>query len=231
MKNGGLCIRREVNGMQKHIAVWIICLGLAIGFPYRSRAFEYDVWKSGMEMEEVLKLAEINDIPVTCMEFDKPLVRGQHHFRTDLLRKAKKSRNLCYKQNLSGSSALITLHFTPMSKQLSYVGIYWTSSGPAQQKEIILSLSEKYGEPLKYSPQKDIFQSRPGIRLEDNISETQFFVPDRLNIIAVQYIKKGKNELRIIYQDTSQSKQEQAESKAFEQYIKTRYRQQDDSRM
>ena len=131
MKNGGLCIRREVNAMQKHIAVWIICLGLAIGFPYRSRAFEYDVWKSGMDMEEVLNLAEINDIPVTCMEFDKPQERGRHHFRTEFLRKAKKSRNLCYKQNLSGSTALITLHFTPMSKQLSYVGIYWPDAGSA----------------------------------------------------------------------------------------------------
>ena len=217
--------------MQKHIAVWILCLGLAIGFPYQSRAFEFDVWKSGMAMEEALKLAEINDIPVTCMEFDKPLERGQHHFRTDLLKTAKKSRNLCYKQNLSGSPALITLHFTPMSKQLSYIGIYWTNAGPAQQKEIILALSEKYGEPFKYSPQKDIFQNHPGILLKDNISETQFFVPDRRNIIAVQYIKKGKNELRIFYQDTPLSIQEQAESKAFEQYIKTRYRQQDDNRM
>ena len=102
---------------------------------------------------------------------------------------------------------------------------------PAQQKEIILALSQKYGEPLKYSPQKDIFQSHPGFRLENNISETQFFVADRLNIIAVQYIKMGKNELRIIYQNTSLSKQEQTESKAFEQYIKTRYRQQDENRM
>ena len=102
---------------------------------------------------------------------------------------------------------------------------------PAQQKEIILALSEKYGEPLKYSPQKDVFQSRPGILLTDNISESQFFIPDRLNIITIQCIKKRKDELIIIYQDTSLSKHEQAESKAFEQYIKTRYRQQDENRM
>jgi hypothetical protein len=189
MKNGGLCIRREVNAMQKHIAVWIICLGMAFGFPNRSRAFEYNVWKSGMEMEAALKLAEINDIPITWLEFDKPLERGRHHFRKELVKRAKKSRNLCYKQNLSGAVAVITLHFTPMSKQLSYVAVYWMDAGPAQQKEAILDLSHKYGEPSKYSPQKDILPGQSGLRPENAISETRFFVPDQQNIIAVQNIK------------------------------------------
>jgi len=217
--------------MQKHIAVWIICLSMAIGFPNRSRAFEYDVWKSGMEMEEVLKLAEINDIPVTCMEFDNALERERHHFHAKLVKRAKKSRNLCYKQNLSGAMAVITLHFTPMSKQLSYLEIYWTDAGPSQQKEAILALSQKYGEPLKYSLQKDIFQGQSGPGPESAISETQFFVSDQQNIITVQYIKTAKRDFRIIYQNTALLKQEHTETRTFEQYIKTRYRQQDENRM
>ena len=217
--------------MQKSIARWTICLGLAVCFVMQAEAFEYDIWKSGMAMEEALKLAQINDIPVTCMEFEKPLERGQHHFQAKFVKRAKKSRNLCYKQELSGAVAVITLHFTPMSKQLSYVAIYWTDAGPVQPKEAILALSHKYGEPLKYSPQKDIFPGQSGLRPESAISETQFFVPDQQNIIAVQYIKTAKNELRIIYQDTALLKQEHTEARTFEQYIKTRYRQQDEDRM
>ena len=217
--------------MQKPIACWIIGLGLILGLACQAGAFEYDIWKSGMAMEEALKLAEINDIPITCLEFDKPLERGQHHFQVELVKRAKKSRNLCYKQNLSGSVAVITLHFTPMSKQLSYVAIYWIDAGPVQQKEAILALSRKYGESSKYSPQKDIFPGQSGLRPESANSESRFFIPDQQNIIAVQYIKTAKNELRIIYQDKALLKQEHTETRTFEQYIKTRYRQQDENRM
>ena len=217
--------------MQKHIAVWIICLGLAVGLPYQSQAFEYDVWKSGMPLDEALKLAEINDIPVTCSEFNKSLQRGRDHFRAEVLRQAKKSQNLCYRQNLRESTALITLHFTPISKKLSSVWIYWSDANITQQKETILALTQKYGAPLKYDPHKDIYSITPNIRREYDVSETHFFAPDKQNIIVVQYKKKAKNILRIFYHNRSLSKQEQAELTTFEQYIKTRYRQQDENRM
>jgi hypothetical protein len=217
--------------MQKQIAVWIICLGLAILIPNQSQAFEYDVWKSGMPLDEALKLAEINDIPVTCREFNKPLLRGRDHFRTEVLKQAKKTQNMCYRQNLSESTALITLHFTPISKKLSSVWIYWSDADVTQQKETILALSQKYGAPLKYNPYKDIYLITPDIRFEYDVSGTQFFAPDKQNIIVVQYNKKAKNILRILYHNRSMSKQEQAELTTFEQYIKTRYRQQDENRM
>jgi hypothetical protein len=217
--------------MKKQIAVWIICLSLSFIVPNRSLAFEYDVWKSGMTLDDVLKLAEINDIPVTCRKFNKPLQRGRDHFRTEVLKQAKKARNLCYQQNLSGSTALINLHFTPISKKLSCVWIRWTDAEMTQQKELILELAQKYGEPLKYNPQKDAILSTPDIQLEYGVSETQFFVPDKHNIIVVQYTKEAKNVLRIIYSSKSLLKQEQTELTAFEQYIKTRYRQQDENRL
>ena len=214
-----------------HVAVWIICLGVAIGFPYPSQAFEYDVWKSGMAMDEALQIAEINDIPVTCMEFNQPLHRDRDHFRAEVVRRAKKTQNLCYKQELIGSTALITLHFTPISKKLSYLKIYWMNADRAQQKEVILALSQKFGEPVKYSPQKDILPNTFNIRPDNNISETQFFVADKQNLITVQYVKKAQNDLRIMYYNTPLSKQEHTEVKTFELYIKTRYRQQDENRM
>jgi hypothetical protein len=217
--------------MQKHIAFWMICLGLAIALPYRSQAFEYDVWKSGMPMNEALQVAEVNDIPLTCMEFNTPLQRGRDHFRAGVVTRAKKTQNLCYRQELMGSTALITLHFTPMSKQLSYIVIYWTDADRAQKKEAVLDLSEKFGEPAKYSPQKDVFAATPDIRLENNVSETQFFIPDKHNIITTQYLEKAKNDLRIIYYNTSLSRLERTEFETFEHYIKTRYRQQDENRM
>jgi hypothetical protein len=138
---------------------------------------------------------------------------------------------LCYQQNLSGSTALITLHFTPISKKLSCVWVYWSDADMMQQKEMILALSQKYGEPLKYNPYKDTYLSTPDIRLEDDVSETQFFVADKQNIIVVRYTKKANNVLRVIYYNKSLSKQEHTEIKTFEHYIKTRYRQQDENRM
>ena len=230
-KNGGLCFRRKVSIMQKNIAVWIICVGLTTLLANRSQAFEYDVWKSGMPLDEALKLAEINDIPVTCRNFSKPLQRGRDHFRAEVLKQAKKAQNLCYRQNLSGSTALITLHFTPISKKLSGVWISWSDADITHQKETIFALSQKYGEPLKYNPYKDIYLITPDIRLEYDVSETHFFAQDKQNIIVVQYNKGAKNILRIFYHNRSLSKQEQAELTTFEQYIKTRYRQQDENRM
>ena len=81
--------------MTKQIAVWIICLSLSLIVPTRSQAFEYDVWKSGMTLDDALKLAEINDIPVTCRKFDQPLQRGRDHFKAKVLNQAKKIQNLC----------------------------------------------------------------------------------------------------------------------------------------
>jgi hypothetical protein len=146
-----------VNAMQKQSAVLIICLSLVIVFPHLSPAFEYDVWKSGIAINEALKIAEINDIPLTGAELNQPLQRGQDHFRSESVKRTKTSQNLCYKQKLMGSTALVTLHFTPMSRKLSHIWVYWTDADKAQQKEVLLALSEKYGEPLKYSPEKDAF--------------------------------------------------------------------------
>jgi hypothetical protein len=217
--------------MQKQSAVLIICLGLVIVFPHLSLSFEYDVWKSGIAINKALKIAEMHDIPLTGAELNQPLQRGRDHYRAGIVKRAKKSRNLCYKQNLHGTTALITLHFTPMSKKLSNIYVNIMDADSAQQKEAILALSEKYGEPLKYSPEKDVLLITPGIRLEQANSDTQFFVPDKQNIIFVRYAGKRKNDLVINYNNLALSKQEQTEAKTFEQYFKTRYRQQDENRM
>jgi len=101
----------------------------------------------------------------------------------------------------------------------------------AQHKESVLALSRKYGEPIKHNPHKDSILSTAYIGLERNAIETQYFVPDQQNIIVVQYAKKANNVLRVLYYDRSLSKQEHNEITTFEQYLKTRYRQQDENRM
>lgn len=217
--------------MQKQIAVWFICLVLIIVFAYRTQAFEYDVWKSGIAIGDVLEIAEMHDIPLTCAELKKPLQRGRDHYRAGIVKRAKKSRNLCYQQNLHGTTALITLHFTPMSRKLSNIYVNISDADSAQQKEVILALSEKYGEPLKYTPDKEVLLFTPDIRLGQANSDFHFFVPDKQNIISVRNTGKRKNDLVIIYNDISLSKQAQTEAKTFEQYLKTRYRQQDENRM
>jgi hypothetical protein len=199
---------QEVNAMQKQSAVLIVCLSLIILFPRLSPAFEYDVWKSGVAINEAVKIAEMHDIPLTCAELSQPLQRGRDHYRPGIVKQAKKSRNLCYKQKQQGTTAMVILHFTPMSKKLSNIYVNIMDADSAQQKEVILTLSEKYGEPLKYSPDKDVLLITPDIRLEQANSDTQFFAPDKQNIISVRYTGKRKNDLMIIYNNLSLSKQE-----------------------
>ena len=210
---------------------WIIFLGLFAVFPVQSNSFEFDVWNSGISLTEAMKIAEFNDVPLTTADLMKPCQRGKQHYQPDGMKDAQKSRNFCYKDTVVGKTALVTLHFTPMSKKLCNLCIYWAEADKAQQKEVLLMLSEKYGEPLKYSPVKDQFPVSPDIRVENPFSETQFFAADKQNIISVQYVEKRKNVLIVIYNDISMAKQEQTEAKTLEQYIKTRYRQQDENRM
>ncbi len=217
--------------MQKQAAVLIIGLSLIVVSPHLSSAFEYDVWKAGIAISEALEIAEMHDIPLTCAEFKAPLQRGRDHYRSDIVEQAKRSRNLCYKQKLRGTTALVTLHFTPMSKKLSRIWISWSDADRAQLKEVILALSEKYGEPLKYNPEKEVLLNAPGIRPKTAFTESQFFAAGQQNIISVHYVQQAKNDLRIIYHSKSMLKQEQTEIKTFEHYFKTRYRQQDDNRM
>jgi hypothetical protein len=217
--------------MERKALIWIICLGLFAVFAVQSNAFEFDVWNSGISLTEAMKIAEFNDVPLTTAGAMKPCQRGKEHYRPERMKDAQKSRNFCYKDTVVGKPALVTLHFTPMSKKLCNVVIYWANADKAQQKEVLFVLSEKYGDPLKYSPVKDQFPVTPDIRLENPLSETQFFGVDQQNIICVQYVEKRKSSLIVIYNDISMAKQEQTEAEAFEQYLKTRYRQQADNRM
>ena len=147
------------------------------------------------------------------------------------MKQAKKSRNLCYKQEMLGKTALVILHFTPMGKKLSSIQINIENAGKAHQKDVILALSEKHGAPLKYSPEKGVSFMIPDIRLQNAVSNTQFFAPDKQNLISVQYIETRKISLTINYNNISLSKQEQTEDETFQHYFKTRYRQQDENRM
>ena len=217
--------------MQKQSAVLIICLGLVIVFPCRPYAFEYDVWKSGISLNEAMEIAESNDIPLTDAKTMNPCQRRKDHFQPDKIKLAQKSRNFFYKDSILGRTALITLHFTPMSKKLCNVCIIWDDADNTHNKEVVLMLIEKYGEPLKYNPIKDPFSLTPDIRLATPLSESQFFASDSQNLITVQFAEKQKNHLIVIYNDLSMRKQEQIEEQTFRQYLKTRYRQQSEDRM
>lgn len=215
--------------------IWVVWLALVILFPNPSTAFEFDVWKSGISLDEAVQIAEFNDVPLRASLGDaktmKPCQRGKDHFRPDIIKHAQKSRNLFYKDSILGRTALITLHFTPMSKKLCNVCIIWDDADRTHHKEVVLMLTEKYGEPLKYNPTKSQFSLTPDIRLETPLSESQFFASDSQNLISVQFIVKQNNASIVIYNDLQMRKQEQIEEQTFRQYLKTRYRQQSEDRM
>ena len=144
---------------------------LVINFPNPSTAFEFDIWKSGIGLDEAAEIAEFNDIPLTDAKMMKHCQRGKDHFQPDIIKRVQKSRNFFYKDSILDKTALITLHFTPMSKKLCNLCIIWHDTNNHHHKEVVLMLTEKYGEPLKYNPIKDQFSLTPDIRFETPLSE------------------------------------------------------------
>jgi hypothetical protein len=217
--------------MNSKALIWVVWLGLVIIFPNPSRAFEFDFWKSGISLDEAMEIAEFNDVPLTDAKMMKPYQRGKDHFQSEIIKRTQKSRNFFYKDSILGKTALITLHFTPLSKKLCNVRIIWDDADNTHNKEVVLMLTEKYGEPLKYNPIKDQFSLTQDLRLEKPLSESQFFASDSQSLISVQLVVKQKNTLIVIYNDLPMRKQEQTEEQTFQQYFKTRYQQQSEDRM
>jgi hypothetical protein len=209
----------------------VVLLGLIIVLPISSIAFEFDIWKSGISLDDALEIAKSNDIPLTDVKRMKHCQRGKDHFQPDTIKHAQKSRNFFYKDSILNKTALITLHFTPMSKKLCNISIIWDNADRAHQKEVVLMLTEKYAEPLKFNPIKDHLSLTPDIRFEGPISKSQFFASGSQDLITVHSIVRQKTSLIVLYNDLPIRKQEKNEEQAFQQFLKTRYQQQSEDRM
>ena len=79
--------------MKSKALIWVVLLGLAIIFPNTSFAFEFDIWESGISLDEAMEIAEFNDIPLTDANTMKSCQRGKDHFQPDIIERVQKSTN------------------------------------------------------------------------------------------------------------------------------------------
>lgn len=227
----GAIIRKEIKMAKKSLAILAIVLATIPIMPLASFAFEFDVWKSGMTIAQAIKTAQTHDIPLTPAGVSEAGRRGEMHFQLEMDESVKKYSNFCYQDKIMGNAALVTLHFTPMSKKLSHICIFWPEADAAQHTEVVLKLTEKYGNPLKYSPIKDPLPRVAGVQPEMAFSQGQYFEMDRQNMISVQPTGESSTALFLNYTDLPLNRMEHTENQTLKKYIEIRYRQQDENRM
>jgi hypothetical protein len=156
------------NGRQiKALEVWeekdqIFCkisTSMTVGFPkedvlkiekeqLRSNSpdpFQYDLWQSGLELEEALFLAERHNIPIRAR--GRPSGTGFTH---EVWREAESERVFAYLARQLDHPVRVVLKFTPISKVLYQIQVIFTAkrNSPlySDLKDI---LSERYGKPSK----------------------------------------------------------------------------------
>lgn len=110
--------------------------------------FTFDIWHSGMTIEEVMNTARRNDIPL----HKKGLISINKHFNPRISEDyIATATEFYYRDNLMGKPGTVTLFFTPTSKLLEKINISLHSvdikrKSPYTQ-EIKTMLSAKYGNP------------------------------------------------------------------------------------
>jgi len=114
---------------------------------YPDRGFKYDKLISGMTLEEVMHVAESNDIPL----HRAGVISGNKHFNPKVRNYAKTATSFYYKESSLGRWATIYLSFSPVSKRLWLVVASWTTPGKSEQSELCTEISsiicKKYGQP------------------------------------------------------------------------------------
>jgi hypothetical protein len=121
----------------------------------KDSGFYFDVWKSGMDIEESISAARFHDIPlhkngiISINKKFNPLMSSKY---------AKTATHYYYKTKLLGKYARVDLFLTPSSKKLYTLSIDWhgmanKNNRAGFEKEITEMLSPKYGSPKKQIPQ------------------------------------------------------------------------------
>ena len=109
--------------------------------------FRFDVWRSGIDIYEVMDIAERNDIPI----HRDGLISVNKHFNPVVSRKfAETYRKFYYKDQILGKWARVELAFTPTSKNLYSLSINWRGQGVSKSSEFFSEvrslMTQKYGK-------------------------------------------------------------------------------------
>ncbi len=147
--------------------------------------FRFDVWSAGLSAEDVMLIAEVNDIPL----HRTGMISAGKHFNPEVSRKyMKTATGYYYQHHLMGRPAKVSLSMTPLSKILYRVSVdFKAAPNPAEAgKEIQDVLEKKYGKPAA-SEKKDPLRDR---------------VVWRIGRSSEVSLVSGFNSLRVVYTDS-----------------------------
>ena len=169
--------------------------------------FGFDFWKLGMDINEVMDIAERNQVPL----HREGLISVNKQFNPKMCRPYTDTHSrFDYRQQLLGYPTKVTLVFTPRSRRLAFIKVHLAanalSPSPSPRDSILSAMTGKYGKPEKTAKklfQKDACQWR--VSEENSVNLTS-----------------GSNWTDLIYENASwknalereQSQQEAIERKA-----------------
>jgi hypothetical protein len=127
-------------------------------------SFQFDIWPFGITVDEVIDIAQRNDVPI----HRAGIISMNKHFHP-MVRRHASSNHFIYNTTLLGHFSKVELFFTPISKRLHTVSIQWPNQKTKDTRltnEIIHMISEKYDQ--THGEQKKLFYSSLDWTAEDN---------------------------------------------------------------
>lgn len=105
--------------------------------------FNYDIWDSGIDINQAISIARENDIPLTRNGYCSS---SKHYNPKDIEPYVKTFHSFSYRSNILGRNCSVELYFTPKSRLLYQIKIVWISPKNLKQflNEIEYILDSKY---------------------------------------------------------------------------------------
>jgi hypothetical protein len=114
-------------------------------FPTTSSAIKFDIWETGMSINEVVNLAFKHDIPIAR----EGIIHGRKKFDPKLIEdNFYKASSLYYNTNISGHQTVVYLRLTNDSKFVREIEVrlFGIKNREDFRQEMIKILSQKYGQ-------------------------------------------------------------------------------------
>lgn len=124
--------------------VLIFLVATSITFSGVSFGITFDIWETGMSINEVVGLARKHDIPIAR----ENIHHGSKKFDPKLIdEKFYKASTLYYRTDISGRSAIVYLRFTDDPKFIAEIDVklFGITDRELFTKEMLQILSQKYG--------------------------------------------------------------------------------------
>jgi len=160
----------------------IISLLLSAVFPIVSFAITFDIWETGISINEVVGLAREHDIPIAR----DGIIHGSKKFEPKLIdENFYKASALYYRTNISGRSSIVYLKLTDDLKFVREIEVklFGINDKKLFTTEMLRILSQKYGTYKK---------------LRDWVFQTYEWRPDQYSQVL---LRMGGAEASIIYTD------------------------------